>query len=79
MSLVGKTIRLAESTLLAEYSRIFEDDGLDFLVVDKLNATHHGNAGDDEYLIESIKSGRLKMILPVYLINAKILPTGEQA
>ncbi len=76
MGLINRTIRIAENTSIEGVDH--ETEGRDFTVVDKINATHYGNAGDDEYLASSVKTGRIAMILPCYLKGATILPGDEQ-
>lgn len=74
MGLVDKTIRIKERQGVVDFAA----EGKDFLVVDKLNTTHHNNAGDDVYLCTSVKTGRMIIFLPVDLIGGVILPTGDQ-
>ncbi len=76
MGLVNRTIRLGEFTSIEGVNH--EVEGKDFVIVDKINATHYGNAGDDEYLASSVKTGRITTILPVQLRGATILPGDEQ-
>lgn len=75
MSLIGKCIKLKEFSGYEPEER----HGLEYQVIDKINATHHNNAGDDEYLMVSLKTGTIQMILPTYLVGAKILPGSDQA
>lgn len=72
--LIGKTIRLSSKP-----NSVSDAQGLDFRILDKVNATHFGNAGDDVFVVESVKTGQLCSLTLSNITGSKILPDGEQA
>lgn len=70
--LIGKTVKL-------NHNQDEETQGLEFQIVDKVNATHYNNAGDDVYVATSVKTGKIRVIQLSALEGATILPGSEQA